>query len=388
MCKTTMKMLFLLFFLLASATILVSDARAANLAVNLTSTYQYNGSVSVWSDTVAPSDVYTYGGYVNIWGDTQLISLVYQWSGFASIWKDTVALPYVYTYSASSSVLSGFLYIVWHDNATGVPACFPYRACRVDFAIPNIQSNVTISVDNESFFFNNVNNGVVENSFTFTHYAYTNATLHVVPDSNESKAFNYTIPLVTTTVLSNVSWSYNQALKRIEITGYVFFNGYDIPASNETVELLVNGTVSSSYVTGSDGRFSLAFNIPGQGIYYLCVKALHGNEVCRTYTLKTQGISITLPSGGLPGLNYSFPTLAPKLNATIPSPTKPMGLFVLLAFAALYMISAAKIGWIQAMFPLAIAMIGYGGLAQSNVLLTGGVLLIVGAFLLLKLRGG
>jgi len=365
-------------------------ASSQQVVLNVSDTYAFNNSfASIWGNTVAPSDSYSFNAsYASIWGNTWRGANEYVFNAsYASIWENIYRGIEVYSFNATSSIVSRFLYIYWRDQATGIPACFPFRACVVDFALP-VQSNVTISVDNESFFFNNVNNGVVENSFTFTHYAYTNVTLHVVPDGNESASFNYTIPLVTSTVLSNVSWSYNQALKRIEITGSVFFNGYDIPASNETVELLVNGTVSSSYVTGSDGRFSLAFNIPGQGVYYLCVKALHGNEVCRTYTLKTQGISITLPSGGLPGLNYSFPTLAPKLNATIPSPTKPMGLFVLLAFAALYMISAAKIGWVQAMFPLAIAMIGYGGLAQSNVLLTGGVLLIVGAFLLLKLRGG
>lgn len=276
-------------------------------------------------------------------------------------------------------------YIDWHDASSGVHACFPYRPCTVEFGVV-ASSNVTVYYDGSSWVFQS-GNGVAEGSVTVERDAWDGIPLRFVPDGNETEAFNYTLPLYTNTSLEGLSWSYSVALKTLTVTGKVVFSGYGFPAQGETVELLVNGTVEDSVTTGSDGSFALKTTLAGKGTYEVCAKAVHGNEECRIYKITAEGITVTVPAG-LPSANYTFPALPTNLSATVPQPTSPGGIFVLTAFLALYILSAEKLGWIVGLFPLGVAMAGYGLASGSDEMVTGGIILLAGAYLLLKLRGG
>ncbi len=362
-----------MFFLLASLVALTGVVRAADVAVNLTGTYQWPGTVSVW-------------------GDTQAISLVYQWPGFASVWRDSAALPYVYTYGAAGSVLPGFLYILCHDNATGVPACFPYRPCRVDFAIPNIESNVTISVDNQSFFFNNVNNGVIENSFVFVHNDYSNATLYVVPDANQTRAFNYTILLVTSTRVSSLTYKASAT----EITFYVtvLFQGYNIPAPNETINVTINNQPYTTIVTNSTGQATISIPlsyIPNNST--VCFNPVHGQGACATITYQGPGgPSVTV---SIPELNYTPPNLTfPTLRPTVPGLTTISNIMASFAFLALFIWLSMRVSYTYALVVTGAVMAGYGSSIQvafghstgASALVIGGIIAIIGGFLLQYIR--
>jgi len=374
MSTTITRLWLLLLFLVASVIGVVLVVRAGAVSVNLTSTYQYNGSVSVW-------------------GDTELISLVYEYPGFASVWRDTVAPSYVYTYTGRGSAYQYFLYIEWRDNATGLPVCFPFRPCVVEFALPGVTSNATIVVDNSTHFFSNVVDNVIEGSFLFTHRAWSNATLHVIPDGNESAAFNYTIPLYLSTAVKRIDYTVSST--GITFNVLVVFKDYpDIPAANETVLVLLNNATYAQEIVGPNGYVNITIplsQVPnGTSV---CFKPVHGLEGCATITYQGPSPTVTV---SLPTLNYTIPNLTfPRLSPTVPGLTTVSDILASFAFLALFIWLSDKVTYTYALVVTGAVMAGYGSSIRvafgsspgAAAMVVGGIIAIIAGFLLEYIRG-
>lgn len=357
---------------------------AGNVSINLTSSYVYNLSSNFWG-SLGISDNISYGIGYRFWESSLFINYSYIYGLSTVFWYSS---PYIYTYlyNITGNLLYGFIYIYWYDKNTGINTCFPYRACVVRFAVPGITDNVTIIADDNRFLFNNVINGVIENSFTFIHREYSDVIIHVIPDSNISQSFNYTIPLTKETIISNTSWMLTGNL--LIVKGNVVFNGYNIPAQNETVYLKINDTVAKVAYTNTYGYFYFSYHFSNKGIFNVCVSAVHGNSLCKliqvTYSVPTAPINMTLtitvPS------NIELPKPSPVFRIYKPSIGNALGFLAIAIFVAIFIVMSPVIGYLNALWITMGIVLVYGLVIRDTYLMLIGFLGIVGAPMLKYIR--